>query len=358
MIVLFGVHDPNYPRTRMLQAQLRGWTDERVQLVPLNHARGRLLKPLVLLVRGLTQRGRLSVVVLTEFSLQYAILAWVVARVRGARLVVDRFVGTYETHVLDYQSAAPKSGRARYFRAVDALAYRLADVVTIDTEMRAIRLQNSMRRFGTRPVYSLPVGAPEWAKDVRNVPGLERASVLRVLFYGNYLPLHGVEYVIDAMASVPRTVPFLLTVVGSSPDRPRIETKAKKLGLSDNCVFVDSLAENELAALMAENHVVLGIFGDTAKARSVVANKVWQGLYAGRTVISRDSPALTELLPLVGKQLRPVRFDDPAGLGKIIVELATSPASALHPSRSASLDAYVRNAHEELFRELGIIKRS
>ena len=52
----------------------------------------------------------------------------------------------------------------------------------------------------------------------------------------------------------------------------------------------------ELPARMAAAHVVLGAFGSTAKAGRVVPHKVYQGLAAGRAVVTGDGRGVREVL--------------------------------------------------------------
>jgi glycosyltransferase involved in cell wall biosynthesis len=342
----------------MLQKQLRAWTNEPILVIPIDHSKGRIRKLIDLTLNGLLRSRSSTVIFLTEFNVQYAVLAWIVAKARGAVLVVDHFVGTYETHVLDHKSVAPDSWRAGYFRAVDKLAYFLADVVTIDTEFRARALDEALapHRKNSK-TFALPVGAPDWAKSLTATADLRSDRVLRVLFYGNYLPLHGVDYVVEEIASLPSGTPVVLTIVGTSPDRARVEGKARALGLTDNCIFLDSVSEFTLSKLIERHHVVLGIFGTTAKAESVIANKVWQGLYAGRTVITRESPALGELRPLVSTQLRSVSTLKPAGLRDVLLDLAGDPSAVLISPATQLLDAHVESAHQTLFVALSIQRR-
>src|SRR3546814_8336865 len=53
----------------------------------------------------------------------------------------------------------------------------------------------------------------------------------------------------------------------------------------------------QLKQFIAEAELCLGIFGTSEKVASVIPNKVFQLVAAGRPVITRDSAAIRDLLP-------------------------------------------------------------
>jgi glycosyltransferase involved in cell wall biosynthesis len=355
MVLVFAVRDLKYPRNSILRAELAKLTDEPVKSVPIEWGRPKIARLVQLLRRGLADSKNSSVIFVAEFGLQYAILGWIIAKLRRATLVVDHFVGTYETHVLDFGSARSRSPRGWYFAMVDRIAFRLADVVTIDTVVRGEAL--SMRYGAKRKspqIAVLPVGAPDWAKSLADEERKIPNNVLQVLFYGNYIPLHGVDFIVRSLAHVPLKSPFLLTLIGSAPQRADIEALAKKLGVQDRMLFLDAVSESELAHHLQQSDVVLGIFGDTSKARTVIANKVWQGLYAGKTVITRTSDALDELRPIVEGQLLGIDISDERSLALQLAPYFESPSRAIYRPRTVELDAYVNGSYCRLFESLGI----
>jgi len=64
----------------------------------------------------------------------------------------------------------------------------------------------------------------------------------------------------------------------------------------------------------------LGIFGDSAKTRAVIPNKVYEALAAGKAVITADTPAVKELLT-DRKNCLLCRTADAADLAEKIMEL-------------------------------------
>jgi hypothetical protein len=347
--MIFAVHDAQYPRHSMLrkvlteQAAVKVVVVEQIWSLP----RGRRL--LNLFFRGMKQSKDCKAIFLSEFSLQYAVLGWLISKWRGIPLFVDHFVGVYETHILDHESSRPGSLRARYFQLIDFLAFKLADVATIDTHNRARDLAARYSRVNT-PVYVLPVGAPDWARLATETKTLPSAHTgpLRVIFYGNYLPLHGVPYVIQSAAMIPRSADITITIIGSSPHKSELEDLGKTLGLQSVVKFKESMPVGALVAEIEQSDVVLGIFGDTAKARSVLANKVWQGLYMGRTVLTRSSDALAELQGIVGDQLIGVDINRPESLAKALVELSSNPSASRWEPRTRELDDYVFGAYRDV----------
>jgi glycosyltransferase involved in cell wall biosynthesis len=316
-VVYFRVVEPEYPRNRRIRDFLCARGHE-VVLVPPAISGPALLRHATDLWRLFRVARPGDVLIVAEQYVRATPIAALVALVRRCELVVDAFVGIHETAVEDWQVAAPSSLRARRFRLQDRFALRVADCVLIDTDVRAARVRQSTSR--TLPVISLPVGAPVWATPrERDHSG---SPALRVLYYGNYVPLHGLDLVLRAIAATQRDVRLVL--VGHGTRRPSFERQARALGLGDAVEFRPSVAETELADLIAEHDVVLGVFGRSRKASTVIANKTWQGLACGRTVVTRRSPALDELRPLVGDFLVEVDVDDALPLAQALDDLAAN----------------------------------
>lgn len=287
-------------------------------------------------------------VLLAELQQKYAALTWAVVRLRGGILVVDGFVGAEETVVNVRQGE--RAAVARWLaRGFDRLAMRAADWVLIDTDMRRDDLRRRHRTLqkGSGRVLTLPVGSPAWSAVV---PPVGDSDALRVLYYGNYIPLHGAEHLVEGVALASREV--RLTMVGDGRSRGAVEARVAELDL--DVEFVGRVAERELADLIARSDVVAGIFGGSPKAGSVIANKVWQGLAAGRWVVTRTSPALEEIRDTVGDWLVEVPDRDAGAIAAALDVLAQSrhrgPVNV-----GELLEAYVARRFTEAFRAIGIV---
>jgi glycosyltransferase involved in cell wall biosynthesis len=348
------VWDPAYPRNSRIRDYLtsRFGADITVNQRYEGSRTRRIPHDIATMLFGL--HGK-QLYILAEFSLPYAVLLWIVARLNRGVLVVDGFVGQYETMVDDWKKAEPGTVRARWYALVDRIAYRVADLVLIDTRVRAARLATA--HPGTE-VLSLPVGAPAWAHPTSD-SRQPRSGAMTVLYYGNYIPLHGLPTVLAAVQRAARRIELTVTFIGDGTPRPEIERRASALGVGAVCRFVDPVPEQELAGHLTEADVVLGIFGDSDKARTVIANKVWQGLASGRTVVTRTSPALDEIADVCGGQLVQVDGDDDEALADALAaalvrlsardgRVATDTAAALEGYVSSEYDAFGRRVEELL----------
>lgn len=284
-----------------------------------------------------TTRGR-DVYVLAEFSSKFALIAWIWAKVNRAPLIVDGFVGIYETKIGDWQITNEQSLLARFYRLLDQLAVATASLYLIDTKLRAESVEKQFKR--RLAVIALPVGAPVWTRSVaqRGAGG----AGLSLLFYGNYLPLHGVEHIVSAVALLPSELNVTLKLIGTGERRQDTEEQASRLGMSNVCQFIDSVPESELASHISQCDIVLGVFGESTKAGSVTPNKVWQGLSSGRTVITRQTKSLDEIAGIAGSQLVTVKPGNPAELAaalKTVYEAGLHKVRYLHSWRD--LEDYV-----------------
>jgi len=121
-----------------------------------------------------------------------------------------------------------------------------------------------------------------------------KESNFLVQFYGSFLPLQGIEYVVRAARIVEtkdRAIRFEL--IGSGQTFPMIKKLVEELGLK-NIVLRDWIPFKELPEVVSRAHICLGIFGNTEKTLRVVPNKVFQYLSLKKPVITGRTPAILE----------------------------------------------------------------
>lgn len=338
-ILYLNIHDLDYPRNRRVREFLVS-QGHNVVCVSRGNKKGFFADIVRVLISGLRAGREFDYVVLSEFSVQFAAAARLVASRFRAPLITDAFVGLYETNVLDWQQISARSPKAIIMRALDRMALTLSSLCLIDTDLRAERLRESTRT----PVMSIPVGAPDWATWR---PIEDKSNKVKVLYYGNYIRLHGLDFVLDSIARMENKDSFRFTFLGDGKDRTRITSKCRELGLAELIDFVDPVPESELADVISQHSVVLGIFGTSEKAETVIANKVWQGLACGKPVITRESLALRELDPIVGAQLITVDVDDPRSLGSALTSVERVHNDA-YPDASSLLSDYVADRYRSL----------
>lgn len=278
-------------------------------------------------------------------------LARLLLRRRSRLLVLVAFISLYDTVVTDRQRLRPGSLLAKLLRRLDRFSFGCADLVLVDTQAQARH-------------YAALLGLPEWRFHRSFVghefTGLDRAEPswraaepgrFRVLFFGTYVPLHGVEAILEAAALLRECPEFEFELVGSGQLYPAIRATAARCGLT-KVTFVDAwLNAGELADRVQEADVCLGIFGTTAKAARVIPYKVLGALALGKPVVTRDSPAVRELLQDRESALL-CAAGDGAALARALLELRADPDLACRIAAGGHAAYRARAACEAVGREL------
>jgi len=232
------------------------------------------------------RRGGAPPLVVVGFGGQLdVLLAARVCRPR-AGLVFAPLVSLTETLVEDRAVFRAGGVRARLVTALDRAAWRAADLTLADTVAHA----DYFRGLGAPPER---VAAWHFGVEPEFLTSTTRAPVpRRVLFYGRYLPLHGIDTIIAAAARLRERADVVL--IGDGPERPRMQTLAARLGVA--VTWRDEVPLAALPGELAAASVVLGVFGTGRKAAMVVPNKVYQAAAAGCALVTGDGPALREVL--------------------------------------------------------------
>lgn len=333
-LLFFGGYDPAYPRNAIIR---KGWgrrgfavAECRVDMRLKVH-----LRYPALLWRYGRMRDSSRVIFVPDFRHKDVPLAWAIARCTRRPLVFDPLVSRYETRVLDREDVLPGSTQERHNRNLDLVSMKLADLVLADTHAHA-RFYSSEFRIPEAKIRVLPVGFDDDLFAEAPPPAAGKAC--SVLFYGTYLPLHGIDTIIEAAAAL-RDAPVSFTLVGGGQTFADVRARAR--GLPEGKVtFRAPVPPGELGGLIARSDIVLGIFGTTPKARLVIPNKLYQSLAVGRAVITGDTPAVRELFKS-GVHLVMVPPGDANALARAIVSLMEDRSMMRHLADSGC--SYVRS---------------
>jgi glycosyltransferase involved in cell wall biosynthesis len=169
----------------------------------------------------------------------------------------------------------------------------LADRVICDTWAHGELFQSlGVPREKLRRVL---VGAEDAFFEVGPPPG---AGPVRIVYVGGFLPLHGTRTILEAAALLESRATgapeFVLQMVGRGIeyDAARAFATERKL---NSVEFTGALPYADAPRVLEGSHISLGAFGTGEKTARVVPHKLYQGLAAGRAVVTGDGPGVREV---------------------------------------------------------------
>ena len=299
-VIVAGTYDPKFGRNRRLIALLGSagydvvrchvdlWRGPRYEI-----RNGRLISTLAraavayptLVWRFLrTPRGDVVLVLHPGWFdvIVLAPLSWL----RGMPVLFDAFMSISDTVVSDRGLVAPESPMGRLLRIVDRASLRGARRVMADTPSNA-DFYADLARMSRERIGVVWVGADD--EVFRPRPHIKPASN-RVLFYGTFIKLHGIEVIVRA-AKLLEDDDVDVKIIGTGQEQERVGELLRELHPT-NVQRIDHVPFELLADEIASATICLGIFGATAKARRVVPNKVFECVAVGRPVITADTEGI------------------------------------------------------------------
>lgn len=230
--------------------------------------------------------GQIDVLVLFPF-----------ARLRGVPVVWDAFLSLYDSVVWDRKIISPYNPLAFVLYIIEWLACRAADRVVLDTFAQENYFKEMFRVKSLEKMQHVLVGAEieRFAPKNASWSNLKASSdPFTILFYGQFIPLHGIEFIIRA-AKLTENTKCQWILIGKGQESEAIKQLCLNLQIK-NIHQIDWVPYEKLVESIHNADVGLGIFGNTDKAKRVIPNKVFQLLAAGCPIITGDTPAARELL--------------------------------------------------------------
>lgn len=356
-IVFWGTYDLGKPRVRIL---LRGLKENGVEVIECHRdiwkdmedksqlswrKKMRIVVNWLLaypfLILCYLKQPRHDVVIIGYLGHLDVLVLWFFAKLRGTPVVWDAFLSLYDTVVCDRKLFRPGSLPARFLFGMEWLACRAANLVLLDTAAHASYF---LRTYKIRPekladvfVGVEPEFFPYHGPRDQSVP-------LTVLFYGQFIPLHGIETIIEAAWEL-EGQPIEWIIVGEGQEALKIRKMLAAKPLM-SLRWIPWAPYHELSIWIARADICLGIFGKSDKAGRVIPNKVFQALASGKPIITGDTPAIRELLSpeMEGVYLIPV--GNAHALADVVAHWnAAKPNKRLHVSLMEQITPYAIGAN-------------
>ncbi len=306
-IVFWGTYDLGKPRVRIL---LRGLKENGVEVIECHRdiwkntedkSQLSWRKKIQIAIKWLLaypflvlcylKQPKHDVVVIGYMGHLDVLVLWPFARLRGTPIVWDAFLSLYDTAVCDRKLFQPRSLPAQLLHGMEWLACRAASLVLLDTVAHAGYFQRNYK-IPSEKLASVWVGVePEIFPHLGPRAPSEN---LTVLFYGQFIPLHGIETIIEAAREL-KEKPIKWIVIGQGQETNRIDSMLIENPLP-NLHRVPWVAYDQLTHWIEKADICLGIFGLSEKSARVIPNKIFQELASGKPLITSDTPAIRELL--------------------------------------------------------------
>lgn len=203
--------------------------------------------------------------------------------IKNAPLIVDAFMSPSAALSEEHRGGWIGKILAPMIGFLERQLLQNAQYVLTDTRLHADFLAR-MFSLQREKIYAMPVGAIE--TDMPKIENRLADGAFRVLFYGSFLPLHGVNVIVAAAAML-KELPIAFDFVGGTTRRAKcLHEQCKSLGV-ENYTYRKWVPISDLIAteIPQASLCLGGPFGATPQARRVITSKTSQCLAQGRPTV-------------------------------------------------------------------------
>jgi len=324
-VCYFGSYAPSYPRHRII---IKGLQSQGVEVSEVTDSSQILIRYPKLAKKYLSEKD-FDVIFVGEASNYVQPLAILLKKITRKPLVFDTYVSLYDTN--QDRGVHQNPVLSKLFYNLDKYNCLFSDVVLQDTNQNVEYFHETFQ-IEKEKFRRLLIGAeddlfyPQNARLNSNdnnrkeneIIAIKESESFKVLFYGTYIPLHGIEYIIQA-AKILENENISFQLIGRGQTFPEIQKLYKNLNLS-NIEFKGMVDYNELPKYIAQSDACLGIFGGTEKSMRVIPTKAYQILAMEKPLITGYSSGAMELFENRNNALL-CEMASPESLASAILEL-------------------------------------
>ncbi|MBT4121969.1 glycosyltransferase [bacterium] len=277
-ICYFGDFDPNYSRNRVL---IKGFKENNIEVLFVN---AKSIKELINKHKDVENKYDQLIVGYSDNQFMVPIAKLI----SNKPIIWDAFYSLYDSWVNDKKLVSRNSFKSKYYWLLDWLSIKLANKVLLDTNEHIKYFKTT---FGGNKYIKVLVGSDE---SVFLPKVKEQSNSFVIHFHGKYIPLQGIEYIIEAAKALEEYKDIKFNLVGSGQEHDKIIKLASKLDVN-NINFISKQSYSDLTKYISQSDICLGIFGKGQKTTRVIPNKVYEAIAMQKAVITANTPAINEL---------------------------------------------------------------
>ncbi len=304
-VLFWGRFDHGYSRNRVNIALFRelGWAVDFFDVVVSPR-----FGDIEAFCRGLGRRPKPDLVWVPVCRQRDIMAACRWAHRRGVKVLFDPMISAWDKKVLEQRKWKADEPRARKLHDAETAMMNAPDFVTWDT---SCHVDFCEREFHVPRERMAPLFTGTDEKVFRPQEGAPAPNAeFRVLYHGAYLPLHGMEYIVEAARMTEgRGIHWDLLGWGAY----KAPTEALAKGIS-NITFLDKVPYVDVPKVIYTADVVLGVFGTTEKASRVIGNKIFEAMGCARPVINEFCTGY----PPEAKDCKAIKFVPPGDAAAIV----------------------------------------
>lgn len=217
-------------------------------------------------------------------------------------------------------------------RTIESKALQLPDLLIQDTSDYVNWFH---REYGISPnkFRLIPTGADDRIFKPMDTDLPVNHHCFTVLYYGTFIPNHGVMKIAEAMNLLRDREDILFEFIGDGPDKAVVKAYVEENDIK-NAQFLDWMDQQQLLIRIARSDICLGAFGDTPQSLMTVQNKIYECLAMGKPVITGESPAIKNTLP--ENVIVTCSRENPQDLAESILLLMNNPEIKLRLAENAA----------------------
>jgi len=231
------------------------------------------------------------------------LLARMFAYIRRIPFIYDIFISKHLTYYYDRKlSIVKKKIKLKpyywlYYFFLDFFECHFSSYILLDT-FSHIKYFHKKYNIPLRKFRRILVGARDDIYFPLNIKEKNDDKFI-VGYWGTFIPLHGVDYIIKAFELLKNEREIYLSLLGNGQTYETNKELAERLKIKNiefiPKVFLGSKELKKLPEFIAKFDIGLGIFGIGEKTLLSIPNKVYEGIAMKIPMINCESPAIREL---------------------------------------------------------------